>query len=138
MVAIREDFVLQRQEGAAGVDEVDAGQPVLERDLLRAQMLLHRDGIIGAALDRRVIRDDQVFVSVDPADARHETGGRRVVAIHAARGQRGDLEERAARIEECLDAVAWQELAARDVLLARALAAARRGERLPPPEFGDE
>ena len=45
VLAVREDLVLQRQEGAAGVDEVDAGQAVLERDLLRAQVLLdrHRD-----------------------------------------------------------------------------------------------
>jgi hypothetical protein len=35
VVAVREDVRLERQERAAAVDEVDARQPVLERDLLR-------------------------------------------------------------------------------------------------------
>ncbi len=34
MVAVREDAVLLRQEGAAAIDEVEAGQPVLLGDLL--------------------------------------------------------------------------------------------------------
>ena len=45
VVAIGEDLVLHRQERAAGVDEVDARQPVLERDLLRAQVLLHGERV---------------------------------------------------------------------------------------------
>ena len=63
------DLGLQRQERAARVDQVDAGQPVLERDLLRADVLLHRDRIVGAALDRRVVGDDQHLAARDPADA---------------------------------------------------------------------
>ena len=55
VVAVGEHLVLHRQERAAGVDEVDARQPVLERDLLRAQVLLDRDRVVGAALDRRVV-----------------------------------------------------------------------------------
>ena len=43
------------------IDQIDAGQPVLARDLLRAQMLLHRDRIVGAALDRGVVADDDAF-----------------------------------------------------------------------------
>jgi hypothetical protein len=40
VLAVGEDLVLQRQEGPAGVDEVDARQPVLQRRGLRAQVLL--------------------------------------------------------------------------------------------------
>ena len=127
VLAIREHLVLQRQEGAARVDEVDAGQAVLERDFLRAQVLLDRDRVVGAALDGRVVRDHEQFAAVDAADAGHEARGRRVVAVHAAGGERRDLEERAAGVEEGLDALARQELAARDVLGARGLAAAGRG-----------
>ncbi len=41
MVAVGEDAVLFRQEGAAAIDEVEAGQPVLLGDLLGAQVLPH-------------------------------------------------------------------------------------------------
>ena len=69
VLAVGEDLGLQRQERAARVDEVDARQPVLERDLLRAQVLLHRDRIVGAALDRRVVGDDQHLAARHAADA---------------------------------------------------------------------
>ena len=42
MLAVGEHLGLMRQVGAAGIDEIDARQRVLRRDLLRAQMLLHR------------------------------------------------------------------------------------------------
>jgi len=45
----RKDLVLHRQKRAAGIHHVDAGQIVLPRDVLRAQMLLHRHGIISAS-----------------------------------------------------------------------------------------
>src|SRR5215470_7981789 len=51
--AVREDVVLLGQERAARIDEVDARQPVLDRDLLAAQVLLHRHRVVGAALHRR-------------------------------------------------------------------------------------
>ena len=43
VIAVGKDLRLQRQKRAARVDEVDAGQAVLERDLLRAQVLLDGD-----------------------------------------------------------------------------------------------
>ena len=139
VLAVREHLVLQRQEGAARVDEVDAGQAVLERDFLGAQVLLDRHRVVGAALDGRVVRDDQELAAVDAADARDEAGGRRVVAVHAAGRERRDLEEGAARVEQGFDAVARQQLAARDVLRARGfLAAARRRQRLAALQLGDE
>ena len=48
VIAIGEDLGLQRQERAARVHQVDAGQAVLHRDLLRADVLLDRDRIVGA------------------------------------------------------------------------------------------
>ena len=58
MVAVGEDLGLVRQVRAAAVDQIDARQPVLLGDLLRAQMLLDRQRIVGAAFDRRVVADD--------------------------------------------------------------------------------
>ena len=58
VVAVGKDLVLQRQECPAGVDEIDARQAILERDLLRAQMLLDRQRVVGAAFDGRVVGED--------------------------------------------------------------------------------
>ncbi len=78
VVAVGKHFVLQRQERAAGIDQVDARQAVLERDFLRAQMLLHRDRKVRAALDRRVVGDDDDFDAVDAADAGDDAGAGRL------------------------------------------------------------
>ena len=61
VVAVGEHVVLLGQERAAGIDEVDARQAVLQRDLLRAQVLLHRQRVVRAALHRRVVGDDHAF-----------------------------------------------------------------------------
>ena len=61
MLAIGKHFVLARQERAARIDEIDARQRVLERDLLRAQMLLDGDRVVGAALDGRIVGDDDAL-----------------------------------------------------------------------------
>ena len=61
VVAVGEDLVLERQEGAARVDEVEAGEAVLERDLLRAEVLLDGHRVVGAALDRGVVGDDDAL-----------------------------------------------------------------------------
>ena len=76
VLAVGKDLVLARQEGAAGIDQVDAGQAVLQRDLLRPQMLLDRHRVVGAALHRRVVGDDHAFLPRDPADAGDHPGGR--------------------------------------------------------------
>ena len=70
VLAVGEDLVLHRQERAAGVDQVDARQPVLQRDLLRAQVLLHRHRVVGAALDRGVVGDDHALAAATPGRCR--------------------------------------------------------------------
>ena len=121
---VRKDLVLQRQEGAAGIHHVDAGQIVLPRDILRAQMLLHRHRIVGAALDGRVVGDDDAFAARDAADAGDHARRMHVAAIEAVGGQRRQFKERGAGIDQQIDALARQHLAARGVPLARDLAAA--------------
>ena len=124
MPLVRKDLVLHRQEGAAGIDHVDAGQIVLPRDILRAQMLLHRHRIIGAALDGGVVGDDHAFAPRDPPDAGDDAGRMHVAAIEAVGRQRRQFEKRRAGIDQQVDALARQHLAARGVPLARRLAAA--------------
>jgi hypothetical protein len=112
MIAIREDLGLQRQERTARVDEVDAGEAILEGDFLRAQVFLHGDRIVGTTLDRGVVGDDDRLAPMDDADPRRNAGGRSLVAEHAIGGQRRQLEERRVRVDERIDALAGKQLAA--------------------------
>ena len=109
---------------AAGVDQVDAGQVVLARDLLRTQVFLHRHREVGAALDRGVVGNDHHFGAMHAADAGEDAGGRRGIVVHAARGERAEFQERRAGVEQRGDPLARQQLAALDVLRPRLLAAA--------------
>ena len=76
VLLVREDLVLLGQERAARVHEVDAGQPVLQRDFLRPQVLLDRHRIVGAALDGGVVGDHQHLAAVHQADAGDHPGAR--------------------------------------------------------------
>ena len=69
VVAVGKHLGLQRQERAARVDEVEARQPVLLGHLLRAQVLLHRQREVRAALHGRVVRDDHALAALDDADS---------------------------------------------------------------------
>ena len=88
MVAVGEYLVLERQESAARIDQVDAWQAVLERDLLRAHVLLDRQGVIGAALHGGVVGDHHDLAAVDQADPGDEPGARRLAVVETVRGQR--------------------------------------------------
>ncbi len=138
VLAVGEDVVLVGQVRPAGVDEVDAREPVVLGDLLGTQVLLHRHRVVRAALDGGVVGDDDAFAAVHPADAGDDARSRARIVVHAVRGQRGELEERGARVEERFDAVAGRQLAAVDVLLPRLLRSPARGGRDAVPEFGDE
>jgi YebC/PmpR family DNA-binding regulatory protein len=100
VVAVGKNLVLLRQVGAAGIDHVDAGQPVLPRDLLGAQMLLHRHRVIGAALDGRVVGDDHAPRARDPADAGDHARARRLAVIEAVRRQLRRSPGTASRVEQ--------------------------------------
>ena len=124
VVAVGEHLVLARQIGAAGIDQIDARQPVLPRDVLRAQVLLDRDRVVGAALDRGVVGDDHALAAHDPADAGDDPGARHLVVVHAVRGELRQLQKRRPRVEQPPHALARQQLAPRQMPLARPLVAA--------------
>ena len=138
VVAVGEDLGLQRQERAAGVDEVDAGQVVLLGDLLRAQVLLHRQREVGAALHGRVVREDDARLTLDHADAGDDPGRRRLAVVEVPGGERAELEERRAGVDEPVDALARGQLPARAVALHRGGAAAERDERGALSQLRDE
>ena len=78
VLAVGEDVGLERQERAAGVDEVEAREVVLLGNLLRAQVLLDREREVGAALHGRVVRDDDALLALDDADPGDDPGRRRL------------------------------------------------------------
>ncbi len=139
MLAVGKHVILARQVRAARVDEVDARQVVFAGDRLRAQVFLDRDRVIGATLDRRVVGDDHALAPGDPADPADQAAGRNpVVAVHLVPGELADLEKRRAGVEQPVDAIARQQLAAFEMLLPRALAAALRNFVDLLPEIGDQ
>ena len=123
MFTVGEDLVLVRQVGAARIDEINARQPVLGRDLLGSEVLLDRDGEIGSALHGGVVGDDHAFAAHDASDARDDSGRGDVPAVEAERRELAQLQERRSRIDQGPHAVARQQLAARKVFRARRLAA---------------
>ncbi len=119
MVAVRKHLVLVRQVGPAAVHQIDAGQVVLLRDLLRPQVLLDRQRVIGAALHRGVVGDDDAFPPRHPADAGQDAGRRDLLLIDAVGRKLGQFQIGRAGIEQCPHPVARQQLAAREVPVAR-------------------
>ena len=127
MLTVREDFGLVRQVRAAAIDEVDARQMVFHRNFLRAQVFLDGDREIGAAFDGRVIADDQAFPAFNAPDTRDQARARRFAVIHTVGGQGADLEEGAAGVDQALDPLTGQQLAAFGVAAAGVFRAAESG-----------
>ena len=138
MIAVGKHLVLVGQVGAAGIDQVDAGQIVLQRDLLRAQMLLHRQRIVGAALHRGVVDHHHHLGAFDATDAGDHPGRGDVAAIEAPGGELADLEEGRAGIEQLRQPLPGQQLAARRVPPARLLRAAALDMRGLFPDVGHQ
>jgi hypothetical protein len=126
VLAVGEHLVLSGQERAARVHQIDAGQPVLSGDLLRAQVLLDGNRVIRAALHRRVVGHDHAFATGYSADSCDHSGAGAFVVVHAVGGQWRKFKERAARVEQTIHAVAGQQLAAADMPLARAFRTTER------------
>ena len=80
--AIRKHVRLFGQEYAARIDQVNAGQAVLEGDLLGADVLLDRLAYVGAALHGGVVGRDHRLLPVDHADARHDARRRKGIVVH--------------------------------------------------------
>ncbi len=112
VLAIRKHLVLERQERAARIHQVDTGQAILECHILRAQVLPDSDRIVGAALHGRVIGDDHALETIDAADSRDDAARRDPVAVELMPGELRDLEERRAWVEQAIDAVAHEHLVA--------------------------
>lgn len=65
---VRARVHLQWQEGSPGVDQVDAGQAVLNGDFLCSQLLLDCDWIRCAAFHRGIVGDENAPKTVYSAN----------------------------------------------------------------------
>jgi hypothetical protein len=101
-------------------------------------VLLHRHRVVRAALDGGVVRDDDALATGHPTDAGDDPGGRGVVVVEAGGGQRREFEERAAGVEQGVDALARQQLVAGDVPFAGSLPTAERDGAQLLGKVGDE
>ena len=126
VVAVREDLVLVREVGAAAVHQVDAGEAVLLGDLLGAEVLLHGDREVGAALHRGVVGDDDALAPRNAADAGDDAAGGHLAVVQPVPRQRRQFEKGGAGVQQALHPCAGQQLAPREVALARRLGPATR------------
>jgi hypothetical protein len=97
--AVGEDLVLQRQERAPRIDEVDARQMVLLRYLLRPQVLLDRHRVVGAAPHGRVVGDHHHLAPRDTSYPRDNPCGGDPSVVHSEGRQGRELKERSARVQ---------------------------------------
>ena len=111
VLLVGKDLRLERQEDAARVHQIDRRQAILERDLLRPDVLLERLREVGAALHRRIVGDDHALASGDEPDPGHDAGRWNLAAVETVRGQGRELEERALGVDQALDPLAGEELA---------------------------
>ena len=123
VLPVREYLGLHRKKGAAGIDQIDARQPVLERDLLRSQVLLDGDGKVGAPFDGGIVGHHHHLAAAHAPDARDEPGPRRLVVVHAAAGQRRQLEKGGVGVEQMGQPDAHRKLALLGMPAGRRLAA---------------
>ena len=138
VIAVRKDLVLHRQERASGVHEVDARQAVLLGHFLRPQVLLHRERVVGAALDGCVVGDDHALDALDDADAGDQAGPWSYAAVLLPGGERVQLEECRAGIEQPLDSLTREQLAARTMALDGLRRALGRDLLRPLPKLPDQ
>ena len=87
-------------------------------------MLLHREREVRAALDRGVVGDDRALAPLDNTDPGHDARTRRLVVVDVQGGERVQLQKRRPGVEEQVDPLPGEELAARAMPLDCSLPAA--------------
>ena len=105
-VFVGKNLGLKLQEAARRIAEVDDRQTIFHGDVERADDLLGRQRIPGAAFDRGIVGPDDHLAARHHADADDRACRRRVAAIGHVGGERRQFEERRAGVEQFFDAVA--------------------------------
>ena len=134
MILVRKHFVALSQIGAAAIDQIHHGKPVLERDILCADVLA--DGFLEerSALGRSVVGDDHADHTADDADPGDEAGAGHRVVVKSPGGERRQFQKWTQGIDQQIDALAHRNLAAITMPLHHSIAAAGQRPRLPRPQ----
>jgi hypothetical protein len=98
-------------------------------------MLLDGRRVIGAALDRRVVGYDDDFAPRHAGNSSHEASARRLVVVHIPGGERRQLEQGRARIDQAFDSFPDRDLSLFPVTLKGAGSAALPCGRHPVPQL---
>jgi hypothetical protein len=94
MIPVRKYVLLVREVRPARVNEVYAWQPVLLGNLLRPQMFLDGDGIVGAAFDSGIVGHNDTGHTVHGPDASEDATGRKgLVGIYILAGEGREVQE---------------------------------------------
>ncbi len=88
-------------------------------DDLSTDVLLDGHREVGPALDRGVIRHEEALSAMHDANAGDDTGAGRPVAVKAGRGKGRGFEKCSPRVDDGLDALAWEHLVTGTVALHR-------------------
>ena len=111
VIAVGEDFRLERKESPAAIDEIDARKPVLERYLLCAKMLFYGDRVIRAAFHRCVVRHDHALAPAHETYPGDEPSGRNGGVVELVACEGAELQKRCSFVDEERNAVADEDLA---------------------------
>ena len=88
MIPVRKDLILIGQIRSARIHEIDTGQPVFARDLLSPQVFFDCDRIVGPALDRRIVTNNNTVAPGNTTDTGDQASRGRLPLIHAMGRQR--------------------------------------------------
>ena len=99
-IAVGKDAMLQRQETAGAVADMDDRQPVLQRDIQKAHDLFHGMRIPGTALDAGVIGMNSDLAALHDANARNHGGTRHCSVIFATGCEGGEFQKRCAGVQQ--------------------------------------
>ena len=115
MVLSWEHLVLLGQERAAAIHEIEARQPVLPRDLLRADVLGDGFGEEAAPFDRRIVCDEHAWRALHNADPGHEPRRPDFVSVEPPSRHGAYFQERAQRIDQHVNPFPHHDLVSRMV-----------------------
>ena len=127
VIAVWEHLILVRKVRAAAVDQVNARQVTLLRNLLCAQMFFDRHWVIRAAFDGRIVAQDHTIRAGHAPHPRDDTRRRRRIVVKPMRCSGANLKKRAARVQQCTNPVAREHLATGHMPRARCLSSAGCG-----------
>ena len=106
VIAVGEDFILQRQECTSRIDQIDTGEVIFFSNLLGPQVLFDSQRVIAASFDGRIVSDDDRNPIFDDPQSGDDTGCWQWGVVNFMGTECPNLKEWGFWIDQLLDAVA--------------------------------